>query len=62
MPIFFASLRRRRTHAEWKVDTHIAFARGPTRAATRSFISPAALFVNVMARICPGETLRAASR
>ena len=39
---------------EWKVDTHIAFARRPTSAATRSRISAAALLVNVMARICPG--------
>jgi len=40
-----------RTHIEWNVLTHIAFARGPTSAATRSFISPAALLVKVMARI-----------
>ncbi len=51
-----------RTHAEWNVVTHIALARGPTRAATRSFISPAALLVNVIARIWPGCTLRAAEQ
>ncbi len=45
-----------RTHAEWNVDTHIFWATGPTRAATRSFISPAALLVKVMARISNGET------
>src|SRR6188474_1297597 len=43
-----------RTHAEWKVDTHIFSATGPTRAPTRDFISSAALFVNVMARISNG--------
>ena len=37
-------------------------ARLPTRAATRSFISPAALFVKVIARIAPGCACRAASR
>ncbi len=56
------SARRMRTQAEWKVDTHIALARFPTSAATRSFISPAALFVNVIASTCPGCTPRAASR
>src|SRR5947209_20438947 len=44
-----------RTHAEWKVDTHIFWATGPTRAATRDFISSVALLVNVMARISKGE-------
>ncbi len=51
-----------RTQALWNVITHIAFARGPTSSVTRSFISPAALLVNVIARICPGCTERAASR
>src|SRR5918995_4607470 len=51
-----ASRRRRRTHAEWKVDTHIFSATGPTSAATRDFISSAALLVNVMARISNGLT------
>jgi hypothetical protein len=40
-----------RTHMEWNVLTHMDRARGPMRAATRSFISPAALLVNVIARI-----------
>jgi hypothetical protein len=40
-----------RTQAEWKVETHMDFAIGPTSSATRSFISPAALFVKVIARI-----------
>ena len=54
MPTLAASRRRMRTHAEWKVITHMARARGPTRASTRSRISAAALLVKVMARICPG--------
>ena len=45
-----------RTHAAWNVQTHIAFTRGPTSAATRCFISSAALLVNVMARIEDGGT------
>src|SRR5215213_1988477 len=45
-----------RTQAEWNVDTHIFRATGPTRAATRPFISSAALLVNVMARISKGDT------
>src|SRR3954454_15695106 len=53
---FAASRRRIRTHAEWNVDTHIFWATGPTRAATRCFISSAALLVKVMARIWKGET------
>src|SRR5438270_13728016 len=59
-PSRLASARQIRTHAEWNVDTHIAFARGPTNAETRSFISPAALLVNVMARIAPGDAARSA--
>src|SRR4029453_16438293 len=51
-----ASRRRIRTHAEWNVDTHIFWATGPTSASTRDFISSAALFVNVMARISKGLT------
>ena len=45
-----------RTHAEWNVHTHIAFTTGPTSAATRCFISSAALLVNVMARMAVGGT------
>ena len=51
-----------RTQAEWKVITHIERDRGPTSAATRAAISPAALLVKVMARISCGATSRAASR
>ena len=53
-PEAVASRRRIRTHAAWKVDTHIFSATGPTSAPTRSFISSAALLVNVMARISNG--------
>lgn len=62
MPSVFASRRRIRTHIEWNVDTHIAFARLPTSAATRSRISAAALLVNVIAMISPGCTPRWPSR
>src|SRR5712675_3349982 len=51
-----------RTQAEWNVITHMDRARGPTSAATRAAISPAALLVKVMARISCGATPRAASR
>ena len=51
-----------RTHAEWKVDTHIPRATPPTRRATRSFISSAALLVKVIARIAKGETPRSRIR
>ena len=54
-PIFSASRRSMRTHAEWNVDTHIFSATGPTKSATRVFISPAALFVKVIASISNGE-------
>ena len=43
-------------------DPHRRAPRRPTRAATRSLISAAALLVNVIARISPGWTWRAASR
>src|SRR6478735_8545309 len=52
------SLRRIRTQAEWKVETHMIRARLPTSASTRSFISAAALLVKVIARIEPGCALR----
>ena len=51
-----------RAHAEWNVDTHILRATGPTSSATRSFISPAALLVNVIASSSNGETPRSAIR
>ena len=61
-PTCSCSARRIRTQAEWNVLTHMSRARPPTRAATRSFISPAALLVNVIARIPNGETRRLATR
>src|SRR5690348_14770771 len=51
-----------RPHAEWKVRIQIARAFGPTAASIRSRISPAALFVNVIARISFGSTPHAASK
>src|SRR6516164_6420997 len=54
-PSRVASRRRIRTHAEWKVETHIRSATGPTSRATRWRISSAALLVKVMARISNGE-------
>ena len=51
-----ASRRRMRTHAEWNVEIHMPCARVADRAAaTRSRISPAALFVKVIARIWLGQ-------
>src|SRR6266576_792249 len=41
---------------EWKVPIHIVLATGPTRASIRSRIWPAALYVNVIARIENGGT------
>ena len=44
------------------METHILLARSPTNSATRSFISPAALFVNVIAKTSYGATFRFASK
>src|SRR3954470_4203262 len=51
-----------RPQAAWNVITHAARAGGPTRGATRSRISAAALFVNVIARISGGFAPIAFSR
>ena len=51
-----------RPHAAWNVITQDARAGGPTRSVTRSRISAAALFVNVIARISGGFTPTARSR
>ena len=51
-----------RTQAEWKVETHIFSATGPTRAPTLDFISAAALLVKVMAMRPKGETPRSSIR
>src|SRR2546430_1702493 len=44
-----------RAQAEWNVDTHMRWATGRTSWPTRSFISPAALLVNVIASSANGE-------
>ena len=49
-----ASARSIRAQAAWKVITHIARTRRPTSSSARSRISPAALLVNVIARISFG--------
>ena len=51
-----------RTHAEWNVEIHMPSARAADERGTRSRISPAALFVKVIARIWLGHASRAASR
>ena len=51
-----------RKQAEWKVETHIFSAGGPTRSATRVRISPAALLVKVMARMPHGGASPVARR
>ncbi len=51
-----ASRRRMRPHAAWKVRIQIARAVRPSMCSRRSRISPAALFVNVIARISFGFT------
>src|SRR5919204_4381098 len=55
-PSRFASRRRIRPQAAWKVSTQSPRASRPSRYSSRSFISPAALFVNVIARISFGLT------
>src|SRR4051794_27624091 len=51
-----------REHIEWNVDTHMRSATGPTSSPTRAFISPAALFVNVMAASPNGDARFSAIR
>ena len=55
-PSFSASRRRMRTQAEWKVQAQISFALSPSIRSSRSFSSPAALLVKVMARMRQGAT------
>ena len=52
------SRRSMRTHMEWNVPTHRSRAGAPTMRSRRDFISPAALFVNVTARMRSGATLQ----
>src|SRR5260221_11849335 len=51
-----------REHAAWNVDTHMRCPTGPSNCATRSRISPAALLVNVIARISNGDAPISATR
>src|SRR5947209_1713855 len=51
-----------RAHAAWNVITHIARTRRPTSSPARSRISPAALLVNVIARISFGFAASVATR
>src|SRR5919198_3201473 len=59
-PSLGASRRRIRPHAAWNVRIQSRRAVGPSRSSNRSFISFAALFVNVIARISLGLTPHAA--
>ena len=61
-PSLSAWARSIRAQAEWKVITHIARTRRPTSSSARSRISPAALFVNVIARISFGLAASVATR
>jgi hypothetical protein len=45
-----------RAPIEWKVPIHIPAGSSPSKRATRARISPAALFVNVTARMLAGAT------
>jgi len=51
-----ASRRSSRAESEWKVPIHSPFGFAPSSVATRERISPAALFVNVTAKIRWGAT------
>ena len=51
------SRRRMRTQAEWKVLAQMSFASGPSIRSSRSFSSPAALLVKVMAMMDQGTAL-----
>ena len=61
-PTLAASRRSTRTQKEWKVEIDIDLAESPTSSTTRSRISAAALFVNVIARISPWWARPVASR
>ena len=53
-PSFSMSRRRMRTQAEWKVEAQMSLAAGPSIRSSRSFSSPAALLVKVIARMVQG--------
>ncbi len=62
MPMRWPSRRKMRTHIEWNVPTHRSSATEPTMRSRRDFISPAALLVNVTARMRSGATCFSPSR
>ena len=49
------SRRRMRTQAEWNVEAQMSLAAGPSIRSSRSFSSPAALLVKVMAMMDQGD-------
>ena len=57
-PSFSISLLNILTQVEWNVDIHISSAFSPIKETTLSFISLAALFVNVMAKILYGNIFK----
>ena len=62
MPMREPSRRRMRTHIAWNVPTQMSRATSPTMLCKRDFISPAALFVNVTAKIRSGATFFSRNR
>ena len=56
------SRRRIRTQTEWNVESQMPVASAPSSFSTRSRISPAALFVNVTARMPSGAMPHAPTR
>src|SRR5436309_10224471 len=57
-----ASRRNRRADSAWKVPIHRPRGSAPSSAATRARISPAALLVNVTAKMRDGATPRSRMR
>src|SRR5437870_7881506 len=57
-----ASRRNRRADNAWKVPIHRPRGSAPSSRATRARISPAALFVNVTAKMRDGATPRSRMR
>ena len=54
-PVILISRRKSRAQKEWKVLSTTFFAGSPISFSARFFISPAALFVKVIAKILNGE-------
>ena len=55
-------MRSNRAQVAWKVPIHIMWAAEPSSARNRSRISPAALLLNVTARISCGQAPRSTRR